>query len=483
MINLSFRIKEKNMFQKRLISLGCAAAMIFGLAMVADQASAQEKAPAVAAPQAKPVIAKICMSCHKAQEGSLRANFDNVAFISRSILLKIDDSFEVLRFDEKTIKVVTADKTEDADALNNIRKGHEVRIAYVEKNGIKTASLVSIKPPIEIAPEMIISTEDVEKLVALGPEKGKYTLVDSRPLPWVQEGTIPTAINIPYPAFDKMTDKLPKDRNALLVFFSNGVTCNMSPASANKAKKLGYANIKVYRDGMPEWQKRNYSVLSARSLKEAWIDKEVPAVILDIRQADNAKKGFIKGAVSLPASDSEKSLTRFPARQLKPPIIIYSDKSGDDAVNAAKTVIAGGYQNVKILTNGISGWQTANYPLESGNLNSTIVYVPKTKPGEMPIDEFKKIAAATPANVLVLDVREQDEANFGMIKGAKLLPDEKILDRLAELPKEKLIITYCSTGVRAEMAYHTLKEKGYNVKYMNANIEFDGKGNYTVEKP
>jgi rhodanese-related sulfurtransferase len=465
------------------MSIGCTTAMVFSLAMIDDQAAAQEKSAAATAPQARPTNAMICMDCHQAQEGNLRGNFDNVSFKSRSIQLTIDDNVEILKFDEKTIKVVTTDKTEDAEALSDVRKGHEVRIAYTEKNGIKTASLVSIKPPIKVEPEMIISTEDVEKLVALGPEKGKYTLVDSRPLPRVEEGAIPTAINIPYPAFDKMTDKLPKDKNALLVFYCNGVTCNMSPASADKAKKLGYTNIKVYRDGMPEWQKRNYSVLSAQSLKEAWIDKGVPAVILDIRPVDDARKGVIKGAISLPAADVEKSLSRFPARQLNPPIIIYSDKSGDDAVKAAKTIIAGGYKNVMILTDGISGWQAAKYLLDTGNLITTKAYVPKPRPGEMPIDEFKKIAAAPPADVLILDVREQDEANAGMIKGAKLLPDEEVLDRLAEIPKDKQIATYCSTGVRAEMTYHKLREKGYDARFLNATVEFDGKGNYTIEKP
>jgi len=85
---------------------------------------------------------------------------------------------------------------------------------------------------------------------------------------------------------------------------------------------LGYTNVKVYYEGLPEWTKNNFTVLSAQFLKEAWIEKEIPAVILDIRSVDDAKKGFIKGAVSLPAADVEKSLAKFPARELKPPIII-----------------------------------------------------------------------------------------------------------------------------------------------------------------
>jgi rhodanese-related sulfurtransferase len=471
------------MLQKRLISIICANSLILGLIMTASPAGAQEKAAVAAAPPAKPAIAKICMNCHQAQEGNLRGNFDNVAFKSKSIQLRIDDSVEILKFDEKTLKVVTTDRTEDAEALSDIKKGHEVRIAYTEKDGIKTASLVSIKPPIKVAPEKRVYFEEVEKLVAMGPEKGKYTLVDSRPVPRVQEGSIPTAINIPYPAFDKMTDKLPKDKNALLIFYCSGITCSMSPKSAQKAEQLGYTNVKIYHDGMPDWAKKSYSILSPQFLKEAWIDKTVPHVLIDVRPASDAEKGFIKGAVSLPAKTVTANMARFPVRDMKPPIMLYDKNGGDDAKTAAKELIAAGYNKVNIITGGFDAWKAANYPVEAGKPATIIAYVPKPRPGEMPIDEFKKIAAVTPADVLILDVRDKDEANFGMIKGAKLLPDEEILDRLAEIPRDKQIVAHCSTGVRAEMTYHKLKEKGYNVKFLNANVEIVKDGSYKIEKP
>jgi rhodanese-related sulfurtransferase len=70
-----------------------------------------------------------------------------------------------------------------------------------------------------------------------------------------------------------------------------------------------------------------------------------------------------------------------------------------------------------------------------------------------------------------------------MLKTAKLIPAEEIKDRTAEIPKDKLIITHCSTGVRAEMAYHTLKELGYtNVKFVNAKMDFEKNGSYKLSK-
>jgi hypothetical protein len=137
-----------------------------------------------------------------------------------------DDATEVLKFDPKTLQVknVQPDLNNLSEPLRAIKKGKEVRVEYTEKDGKKFATLVSEKVAIKVRPEMLMSTADVEKLVAQGPEKGKYLLVDARPAPKFMEGSIPTAVNIPFVAFDKMADKLPKDKSALIIYYCGGVT-------------------------------------------------------------------------------------------------------------------------------------------------------------------------------------------------------------------------------------------------------------------
>ena len=50
-------------------------------------------------------------------------------------------------------------------------------------------------------------------------------IIDSRPYkPKYAKGHIPTAVSIPHSQFDKMTDKLPADKNALLIFYCGGPT-------------------------------------------------------------------------------------------------------------------------------------------------------------------------------------------------------------------------------------------------------------------
>jgi rhodanese-related sulfurtransferase len=180
---------------------------------------------------------------------------------------------------------------------------------------------------------MLISTKEVEKLVAQGPEKGKYFLFDSRPLPRFQEGSIPTAVNLPFPAFDKLAGKLPKEKDALVIFYCAGPSCNMSPGSATKAQKLGYTNIKVYVDGMPAWSQNNYGVLSVQFLKEAWVGKDIPHVLLDARDVKESQKDFIKGAVAFPAANSDKLVKGLGDLKKKAPIMVFRANSSIISAN------------------------------------------------------------------------------------------------------------------------------------------------------
>jgi predicted sulfurtransferase len=46
--------------------------------------------------------------------------------------------------------------------------------------------------------------------------------------------------------------------------------------------------------------------------------------------------------------------------------------------------------------------------------------------------------------VLVVDVRNQASYDVGHIPGARLIPESEIVARANELPRDKMIITYCS---------------------------------------
>jgi rhodanese-related sulfurtransferase len=57
------------------------------------------------------------------------------------------------------------------------------------------------------------------------PQPEGVMIIDSRPYkPKYVNGHIPAAVSIPDSQFDKMTDKLPQDKNTLLIFYCEGPT-------------------------------------------------------------------------------------------------------------------------------------------------------------------------------------------------------------------------------------------------------------------
>ena len=57
------------------------------------------------------------------------------------------------------------------------------------------------------------------------PQPQGAMIIDSRPYqPKYANGHIPTAVSIPDSQFDKLTDKLPADKNTLLIFYCGGPT-------------------------------------------------------------------------------------------------------------------------------------------------------------------------------------------------------------------------------------------------------------------
>lgn len=450
-----------------------ATAALLGLAA----ASALAQVPA--APAAKPTQPAVCNNCHKPAPGTVAGYFENVAFKSQSIQLGIDANKEIVRFDPQTLKVVDAGVDKKVEHLREVRKGHETRIAFVDKGGVKWATEIVFKGPVKVAKEDLVDFAFVKKLSDQG--AGNFALIDSRPLPRFQQGTIPGSINVPYPTWDKVVNRLPADKTALLVFFCQGVTCQMSPLSQRKARALGYQNTKVYHEGVPEWETRDYLATQPEFVKAAYVDKDIPAVILDVRSLDESKGGHIKGAVGMPAAAFKSQLKSFPDAKLKAPIVVYDGRGGADAVAVARELIKAGQSNVQVMAGGLLGWQAAGYTIESGVPALTkVAYAPKPRPGSIAADEFTKLARGTPADVLILDVRNQDEANAGMIKGALLIPDEDLAGRIGELPKDKRIIAHCSTGIRAEMAYYKLKDAGYKAGFLNADIEIAKDGSFKL---
>lgn len=226
---------------------------------------------------------------------------------------------------------------------------------------------------------------------------------------------------------------------------------------------------------MPAWKKAGELVASGPVALENWIKGGESFVLIDLRDAATAEKGFIPGAIGIPAQDLASWKDRFPVNK-KAPIVLYD--TAQASPDAFKTVRGWGYVNTTVLRQGLGSWKGE---LKTGPLASPakIEYVKTLKPGEITIDDFKKIVDTRPEGTLIVDVREQPVD--GILVGALPIPQSQLETRFAEVPKDKNVVIHCNTGVLAKMAYDLLIVKGYDkVRYLNAVIVVGANGAYEV---
>jgi len=77
------------------------------------------------------------------------------------------------------------------------------------------------------------------------------------------------------------------------------------------------------------------------------------------------------------------------------------------------------------------------------------------------IDPATVAAIKDRPEVLVLDVREQDEYDQSHIPGVTLIPMSTIMDRLSEIPKDKTVIVTCRSGNRSSQVASYLRQQGF----------------------
>ena len=170
------------------------------------------------APKPNPMLTKKCLRCHgdvAKEENVLTGEFQSRSNKAKSIQVQVNDTMQVVKFTDDT----------DVDNVENIKalkKPIPVKVYYEIKDGDMVATHIVAKPVIKVPENQLVDVKAMEKYVAEGPEKGNFTLVDSRPPVAFQEGHIPGAVSIPFPKLLDLADRLPKDKNKLIIFYCGG---------------------------------------------------------------------------------------------------------------------------------------------------------------------------------------------------------------------------------------------------------------------
>ena len=181
-----------------------------------------------------------------------------------------------------------------------------------------------------------VSAAYIKKLLD---EKFNFMLIDARPKRVFDKGAIPGAVHISDSEFDKHVDKLPADKATPLIYYCGGLECVLSVKSAEKARKLGYTDVKTFVEGYPEWVKlygeaatpaaasgaggtakvsasieagKEKGTITVASFERIMKGNPDSLLLVDVRDAKEFKAGTIKGAINIPISDLEKMIGTLP---------------------------------------------------------------------------------------------------------------------------------------------------------------------------
>ena len=145
----------------------------------------------------------------------LAGNLSSKSMKAKSIQVKIGKQLELVKFTPETI-------VKNVPDMKALKGTPAMRVHYKAVGEDKVATKIVVKPKIKVPKEQLIQVDELAELVAKGPEKGAYTLVDSRPASGYEKGYIPTAISVPFNKMEEMKDQLPKDKNRRVIFYCQG---------------------------------------------------------------------------------------------------------------------------------------------------------------------------------------------------------------------------------------------------------------------
>lgn len=95
----------------------------------------------------------------------------------------------------------------------------------------------------------LISRDDL--VAAL--ETGAVTVVDALPAEYYDRTHIPGAMNLVEADVEVRAAQLLPDRHATIVTYCSNAACQNSQSVAQRLARLGYTDVRKYRDGIQDW--------------------------------------------------------------------------------------------------------------------------------------------------------------------------------------------------------------------------------------
>ena len=86
----------------------------------------------------------------------------------------------------------------------------------------------------------------------------------------------------------------------------------------------------------------------------------------------------------------------------------------------------------------------------------------ETYPLEISVEETQRLLLETPAQVVLIDVREPDEVERCRIAGSTTIPMKQIPENVGTLPKDKHLLIHCHHGGRSMRVTQFLRANGFS---------------------
>ena len=156
------------------------------------------------------------------------------------------------------------------------------------------------------------------------------------------------------------------------------------------------------------------------------------ALVIDAR-TDGA---HVPGAVHIPVTDKFSTYVGWFVNYAEPTYLVCTPEQVEELVHKLRAV---GVDN-------LPGYFT---PEEVGELNA-----------ELPILSVEEVVQALQRGALPLDVRSKSEYSEGHIDGAMLVPYGHLQKKIDTLPQDRMMVIYCNSGVRSQIAASLLMKHG-----------------------
>ncbi|MBI2682338.1 MAG: MBL fold metallo-hydrolase [Acidobacteriales bacterium] len=169
---------------------------------------------------------------------------------------------------------------------------------------------------------------------------------------------------------------------------------------------------------------------------------EAGAVVIDLRRPEAFGGGHIPGSYSIGGDQNLASWAAWVVPYDQP---IYLVGEENVEYHARRALVRVGHDTVRgMLKGGFRAWMLAGSP---------VAHVP-----QISVEELRQRMSAN--GLFLLDVRSPGEWKAGHVAGAVHIPGGSLPARVAEVPRDKSIHTFCGSGYRSSIATSVLRRAG-----------------------